>query len=45
MLQLVGTGIAMGNASDLVKQHADMITDSVDRDGIALAFTSLFNID
>lgn len=44
MLQLVGTGIAMGNASDTVKQHADRITGTVDEDGIALAFTSLFNI-
>lgn len=45
MLQLVGTGIAMGNAPDSVKQHADRVTDTVDRDGIAQAFTSLFNID
>ncbi len=34
MLEYAGTGIAMGNASDQVKAHADYITDSVDEDGI-----------
>ena len=35
MLQHVGTGIAMGNASDEVKAAADIVTTSVDDDGIA----------
>ncbi|MBS4217904.1 Cof-type HAD-IIB family hydrolase [Bacillus sp. FJAT-49711] len=34
MLQTVGTGIAMGNAHEAVKMHADFITTSVDNDGI-----------
>ena len=35
MLKHAGVGVAMGNASDEVKGYADMITDSVDDDGIA----------
>ncbi len=35
MLSHAGIGIAMGNASDDVKQCAKMVTDSVDNDGIA----------
>lgn len=35
MLQHVGTGVAMGNASDEVKQAADIVTTSVDDNGIA----------
>lgn len=37
MLKYVGTGVAMGNASDEVKAAADYVTDSVDDDGIANA--------
>lgn len=37
MLQHVGCGIAMGNASDEVKQHARYITDHIDHDGVAKA--------
>ncbi len=29
-------GIAMGNASDMVKSHADKATDEVQRYGVAL---------
>ncbi len=29
--------IAMGNASDAVKSHADYITDSLEEDGVAKA--------
>ncbi|QAT39715.1 HAD family hydrolase [Clostridium sp. JN-9] len=36
MLEAVGCGIAMGNASDMVKSHADKVTDEVQRDGVAL---------
>lgn len=34
MLEFVGKGIAMGNAADIVKQHASYITDDADSDGI-----------
>lgn len=36
MLDTVGCGIAMGNASDKVKSHADVVTDSVQNDGVAV---------
>lgn len=35
MLQSVGCGIAMGNASDQVKQFAKVVTASVQEDGVA----------
>jgi Cof subfamily protein (haloacid dehalogenase superfamily) len=38
MLQLVGNGIAMGNAAEIVKASADSVTDTVDNEGIAKAF-------
>ena len=41
MLQKAGIGVAMGNASDLVKQHADYITDNILDDGILKAFKHL----
>ncbi len=34
MLQLAKVGIAMGNANDFVKSHADYVTDTVLNDGI-----------
>ncbi len=34
MLEYAGIGVAMGNASDEVKAHADYVTASVDEDGI-----------
>lgn len=36
MLSTVGCGIAMGNASDEVKQYAKEITESVHHDGVAV---------
>ena len=36
MLKLCGTGIAMGNAFDAVKEAADMVIGSNDEDGIAV---------
>lgn len=36
MLQTVGCGIAMGNASDEVKQYAKVVTDTVHNDGVAV---------
>lgn len=35
MLSTVGCGIAMGNASDEVKGHAKVVTDTVQNDGVA----------
>ncbi|MBT2687851.1 Cof-type HAD-IIB family hydrolase [Bacillus sp. ISL-47] len=34
MLNAVGTGVAMGNAADVVKKAADRVTASVDKEGI-----------
>jgi hydroxymethylpyrimidine pyrophosphatase-like HAD family hydrolase len=38
MLQVCGTGIAMGNAPDELKALADDVTTSVSADGVANAF-------
>lgn len=35
MLELCGTGVAMGNAIDEVKERADIVIGSNDEDGIA----------
>lgn len=35
MLDFVGTGVAMGNAEEIIKERADIVTKSVDEDGIA----------
>lgn len=44
MLRHAGVGIAMGSAPDEVKAAADMVTASVDEDGIAKALGSLFSL-
>ena len=36
MLETVGYGIAMGNATDEVKQYAKAVTDTVHNDGVAI---------
>ncbi|MBO6258708.1 MAG: Cof-type HAD-IIB family hydrolase [Succinivibrio sp.] len=41
MIRQAGTGIAMGNAWDSTKQVADLVTDSVDEDGIRNALVKL----
>lgn len=41
MLRHVGTGVAMGNASDEVKAAADIVTTSVDEDGISRILSML----
>lgn len=41
MLQLADIGVAMGNASDDVKLHADFVTKSIDEDGIYYACEQL----
>lgn len=42
MLQWAGIGVAMGNATDDVKAHADMVTTDVDNEGIEHAVNELF---
>lgn len=37
MIQLAGTGVAMGNAQDSVKRCAEMVTASNEEDGVAVA--------
>lgn len=37
MLEWSGIGVAMGNAAEEVKQHADLVTTSVDEEGILRA--------
>ena len=34
MIEYAGVGVAMGNADDKVKEHADYITTHIDQDGI-----------
>lgn len=41
LLRACGTGVAMGQAPDEVKAIADLVTDPVDRDGLAHAFALL----
>ena len=37
MLTFAGTGVAMGNADEEVKRHADYVTDAVSKDGVKKA--------
>lgn len=41
MLEFAAVGVAMGNATPMLKKIADYVTDSVDNDGIAKAFSAL----
>ena len=41
MLDLCAVGVAMGNAPDSVKAHADFVTDRIDNDGLYKAFEKL----
>ena len=41
MSRVAGTFVAMGNAVEEVKQKADYITESADRDGIYLGFKKI----
>ncbi len=45
MLELVGCGVAMGNADDKVKTIADEVTDDLFNDGLAKAFNKLFDLN
>ena len=42
MLQWAGIGVAMGNAEQTVKDHADRVTSSVDEEGIEQTVNQLF---
>lgn len=44
MLEYCGIGVAMGNASDKVKAHADYVTTSVDEEGIEHAIMKICNL-
>ncbi|MCP1224943.1 Cof-type HAD-IIB family hydrolase [Sebaldella sp. S0638] len=41
LLQASKLGIAMGNGSDILKSYADMVTDSIDDDGVYKALVKL----
>lgn len=42
MLEWAGIGVAMGNAEEEVKKHADLVTTDVDHEGIEQAILQLF---
>ena len=42
MIQWAGIGVAMGNAEQTVKDHADRVTSSVDEEGIEQTINQLF---
>ena len=42
VLKVAGCGVAMGNASDEIKQLADFVTLDNDNDGVAAAIAQLF---
>ena len=41
MIRYAGTGVAMGNGSPWVKEIADYVTDSIEKDGLWKAFSHL----
>lgn len=41
MIEYAGIGIAMGNANEIVKSHADIIADRVENDGLYKVFVDL----
>ena len=41
MIQVAGTGVAMGNAIPQLKAAADLVTDPVSEDGLWKAFLQL----
>lgn len=41
MIEYAGIGVAMGNARDIVKEHADLVTDDIGDDGLYNAFVKL----
>lgn len=45
MLKTVGTGVAMGNAHEAVKLHADIVTERVENNGIAVGLKKVGLLD
>ena len=43
MIQFAGLGVAMANAQEVVKQHADYITLSNEEDGVAAVVERFFS--
>ena len=41
LIEYVGTGVAMGNGAQVLKDHADLVADHIDEDGLAKAFRTL----
>ena len=44
ILQTVGYAVAMGNATDDIKQMADFVTTDNDHDGVLFAINKIFNV-
>lgn len=42
MVQFGGVGVAMGNAQEIVKEHADFVTGSCDEDGLVTVVEKFF---
>ncbi|MGO2576856.1 MAG: HAD family hydrolase, partial [Brevibacterium aurantiacum] len=45
MIEWVHHGIVMGQSKDVLKQHASVVTKSVDDDGLAVALVDYFDLD
>ncbi|WP_231443144.1 HAD family hydrolase [Brevibacterium zhoupengii] len=45
MIEWVHHGIVMGQSKDVLKQHASVVTESVDDDGLAVALVDYFDLD
>ncbi|MBM6589532.1 HAD family hydrolase [Brevibacterium sp. RIT 803] len=45
MIEWVHHGIVMGQSKDVLKQHASLVTKSVDDDGLAVALVDYFDLD
>ena len=41
LIEYVGTGVAMGNGAQVLKERADLVADHIDEDGLAKAFLTL----
>ncbi|GAA1930338.1 HAD family hydrolase [Brevibacterium antiquum] len=45
MIEWVHHGIVMGQSKDVLKQHASLVTETVDNDGLAVALVDYFDLD
>ena len=45
MIEWVHHGIVMGQSKDVLKQHASVVTKSIDDDGLAVALVDYFDLD